>query len=119
MYKLALIAIGLLVIFGIFAFQNRFDNAKTTAVRGVIAIVVGWAIVILASLLVNKADLSVVTAAADILAIEEKNGARMLGAMFFGWAYPLIFVELIWGSVYLYRYCKQKNFFNSKLLSVK
>lgn len=119
MYKIALIIIALLVIYGIFAFQNPFNNAKVTASRGTIAVLIGWVMVILASLLINKVDLSAVTTASEVLALEENNGARMMGAIFFGWAYPLIIIELIWGGVYLVRYFKDKNFSKVKILSPK
>jgi len=79
----------MLVLYGIFAFQNPFNNAKVTAFRGVVAVLVGWAKI---------------------------NNSRMLGALSFGWAYALIFIELIWGAVYLLRYVKDKNNFNSKLI---
>jgi len=117
MYKVALILIELLVIYGIFAFQNPFNNAKITAIRGLIAIIVGWAMVILTSLLISKVDMSALTTATEINNLQEKNTARMMGAMFFGWAYPLIFIELVWGSAYLYRYCKDKDFKSFRTLS--
>ena len=116
MYKIVLIIIGVLVLYGIFAFQNPFNNAKVTAIRGVVAILVGWAMVILISLLANNMEAATVTTASEILALEEQNKARMMGALSFGWAYPLIFVELIWGAVYLTRFYKDKNNLNTKLL---
>jgi hypothetical protein len=72
--------------------------------------------VILISLLVNNMEMSAVSAASDVAALEEINNSRMLGALSFGWAYALIFIELIWGAVYLLRYVKDKNNFNSKLI---
>ena len=119
MFKFALIVIALLVIYGVFAFQNQFNNAKVTAIRGGTAILVGWVIVILASLLVSKVDISALTTAAEIATQEENNTARMRGAVFFGWAYPLILIELIWGGVYFLRFCREKNILISKLQSVK
>lgn len=116
MNKFALIIIGMLVVYGIFAFQNPFNNAKVTAVRGIIAILVGWAVVILTSLLVNNVEMSAVSAANDILALEEKNSSRMMGALYFGWAYPLIFIELVWGAVYLIRFFQNKSNINTKML---
>jgi len=116
MYKLVLIIIGMLVVYGVFAFQNPFNNAKVTAIRGAVAILVGWVMVTLISHLVNNAELSAVSASTQIQAIEEENSARMRGALFFGWAYPFIFIELIWGGVYLFRHYKEKVNFGSKLL---
>lgn len=109
MYKIVLIIIGMLVVYGIFAFQNPFNNSKITALRGIVAVLVGWILVILTSLLVNNMDMSAVHTATELATLEEKNSARMMGALFFGWAYPLIFIELVWGGVYLFRYWRDRN----------
>lgn len=116
MSKLVLIIIGMLAVYGIFAFQNPFNNAKVTALRGIFAVLLGWVMIILISMLVNNVDMSAVHTAAELATLEEKNGARMMGALFFGWAYPLIFVELVWGGVYLFRYWKDRNNLNSDKL---
>ncbi len=106
----------MLVVYGIFAFQNPFNNAKITAIRGVIAVVMGWVVVILTSLLVSKIDMSTVSAAIELADLQARDNARMLRALFFGWAYPLIFIELIWATVFLYRYSKKNNYLNFRML---
>ncbi len=116
MYKLVLILIGILVVYGIFAFQNPFNNAKVTVIRGMVAVFSGWIMVILTSLLISKIDMSSISTAIEITKFQEMDNARKLGALFFGWVYPLIFIELVWLSVFLFRYCKKNDYINSKIL---
>ena len=119
MVKFVFILVGILVIYGVFAFQNPFNNAKITAVRAMLAIVVGWVVVILTSIVIGQIDMSAMQATIDLADIQETNKARKLGALFFGWAYPLIFIELIWFSVLISRYVKNKNSINLKTLKFK
>lgn len=116
MYKFVLILIEILVVYGIFAFQNPFNNAKVTAIRGMIAVLVGWVMVILTSILVSKIDMSAVSTTIELTDLQEKANASKLGALFFGWVYPLIIVEVIWLTVFLFRFCKKNNYFNFKML---
>lgn len=60
--------------------------------------------------------MSSVSTAIEITKLQEIDDARKLGALFFGWAYPLIFIELIWLSAFLFRYCKKNNYINIKTL---
>jgi hypothetical protein len=82
MYKVSLINIEMLVVYGIFAFQNPFNNAKVTVVRGCIAVAVGWIMVILTSLLISKVELSVKSASIELSQLEEKDTAKTLGQYF-------------------------------------
>jgi heme/copper-type cytochrome/quinol oxidase subunit 2 len=119
MYKIVLILIELLVIYGIFAFQNPFNNAKVTIIRGVMAVIIGWVMVILTSMFMSQIDMSATQAAIDLADLQEKENARKLGALFFGWAYPLIFIEMIWLSVFIFRYFKKNDSINIKTLKFK
>lgn len=82
MYKVLLIITEMLVVYGIFAFQNPFNNAKVTVVRGCIAVAVGWIMVILTSLLISKVELSVISASIEFSQLEEKDTAKNLGAIY-------------------------------------
>jgi hypothetical protein len=102
----------MLVVYGIFVFQSPFNNV----LGGCIAVAVGWIIVILTSLQISKVELSAITLTIELSQLEEKDTAKNLGALFFGWVYPLILIELIWCVHYLFYYCKDKNYIPLMLL---
>jgi len=95
-YKEVLLVIILVILWFIFAYGNRFDNWKKTAVRATIAIFVGWVVILVSTLAVTRIDLKLATTMDEKLRISAGDGAKHTFALLFGWAFAAVPVGIMW-----------------------
>ena len=95
-YKFAIELVEIAVVYLIFAHGNRFDNAKNTAWRAFGAVIVGWQLVFVSSMLITDIDLMLARSQEEMIRISNGDGARHIGALLLGWIYPLVWIGMIW-----------------------
>lgn len=95
-YKYAIELVEIAVVYLIFAHGNRFDNAKNTAWRAFGAVIVGWQLVFVSSMLITDIDLMLARSQEEMIRISNGDGARHIGALLLGWIYPLVWIGIIW-----------------------
>lgn len=95
-YKEVLLVVILVILWLIFAYGNRFDDWKRTALRALIAIVVGWVVILITTLAITEIDLALATTIEEKMEISRGDGGRHTGALLLGWAYASVPVGLMW-----------------------
>jgi len=95
-YKEVLLVVDLAIMWFLFAYRNRFDNWKRTALRALIAIVVGWVVILITTLAITEIDLALATTIEEKMEISRGDGGRHTGALVLGWAFAAVPVGLMW-----------------------
>ncbi|NQD38782.1 hypothetical protein HPT27_17325 [Permianibacter sp. IMCC34836] len=106
-YKYVLIAIYFVAIFIVLVRGNKFDSSKKTFFRLVLAVLVGWGLLLFYRVIIDFIDVQLAETQAQIEGIYAGDGAKNLYTLFYGWIPSLILVVLYWvsarGWLYFFR----------------
>jgi hypothetical protein len=100
-YKLFLIAGVFLVPFLVLTVENSYAPGSIRR-RASWALLAGWAWVVASSFIVAQVDPWLAVTDEQRESASMGDGARMIGAMLFGWAYVLPIVLCYCGALYVY-----------------
>jgi len=95
-YKNIVIVVGILLPYFVFAYRNRFNNATLTLSRAVGAVIIGWAYMLVSTLLITDIDLKLAKTEQEIQLVSSGDGAKHAAALLVGWFPPLLLVIVYW-----------------------
>ena len=108
-YKLILLALLVLLPYMIFIYRNKFDNAKRTILRAVLAIFSGWVFLLISRVIIVALDLLLANSPDRIQDIYDGDGAKNVTVLLFWWVIPSVLVLIFWlfhKSVNLIKGCR-------------
>ena len=95
-YKNIIVLLLIIVPYLVFIWDTYVDKDKTTLRRAIIAVGVGWALVVASSIIIMEIDYLLAESIFDKQRITSMVADRIMFAAMFGWVFPALVVFLAW-----------------------